>query len=115
MSEVGGRWQAQTALGKLTLPEGVCHEGEVTVLIRPDAAKLDPKGLSDPSDLVVDGVLVERSFRGEHTRIVVRANETTLEFKVDSAVVLPPTGSTIRLWLHPDAIMCLPADDGGAM
>jgi hypothetical protein len=98
----------QTALGVLTLPEGTCHEGEVTVLIRPDAASLDLGGLSDPS-LPVDGEIVERSFRGGHTRIVVRANETLLEFEVDSTETLPPVGARIRLALRPEAITCLPA------
>ena len=109
MSGVEGRWQVQTALGVLTLPEGACHEGEVTVLIRPDAASLDLGGLSDLQGLPVDGELVERSFRGGHTRIVVRANETLLEFEVDSTETLPPVGARIRLALRPEAITCLPA------
>jgi ABC-type Fe3+/spermidine/putrescine transport system ATPase subunit len=109
MSEVGGRRQVQTTLGVLALPEGACYEGQVTVLIRPDAARLDPKGLPDPSGLVVDGELVERSFRGERTRIVVRANETPLEFQVDSTETLPPVGAQIRLALRSEAITCLPA------
>jgi len=58
---------------------------------------------------VVDGVLVERSFRGGHTRIVVRADEASLEFEVDSTIPLPPVGSPIRLSLRSDAVMCLPA------
>jgi hypothetical protein len=79
------------------------------VLIRPDAASLDLGGLSDLQGLPVDGELVERSFRGGHTRIVVRANETLLEFEVDSTETLPPVGARIRLALRPEAITCLPA------
>jgi len=104
----GGQKKLRTALGVLALPEGACHEGEVTVLIRPDAARLDLTGLEDLSGLAVNGVLAERSFRGRHTRVVVRANETTLEFEMDSTASLPPVGSPIRLSLRPDAVMCLP-------
>ncbi len=112
---VGGQWivdggqkKLRTALGVLTLPEGACHGGQVTVLIRPDAARLDLAGLEDPSGMAVSGVLAERSFRGGHTRVVVRANETTLEFEMDSTTSLPPVGSPIRLSLRPDAVTCLP-------
>ena len=99
----------KTALGVLTLPESVCHDGAVTVLIRPDAATIDLQGLADPPDIAVEGILVERSFRGVQTRIVVRVNEIMLEFEMDSRTSLPPVGSPIRLALRPDAVMCLPA------
>jgi hypothetical protein len=72
------------------------------VLVRPDAATLTG------TENLVDGILVEHSFRGGHTRIVVRAHETRLEFEMDSTVSLPPLGAAIRLWLRPDAITCLP-------
>jgi len=101
-SELGGWQRIETALGVLTLAESTCHEGEVLVLVRPDAATLTG------TENLVDGILVEHSFRGGHTRIVVRAHETRLEFEMDSAVSLPPLGVAIRLWLRPDAITCLP-------
>jgi len=101
-SEVAGRQRIETALGALTLAESTCHEAEVLVLIRPDAATLTG------TENLVDGILVERSFRGEHTRMVVCVHETRLEFEIDSTVSLPPLGAAIRLWLRPDAIMCLP-------
>ena len=68
-----------------------------------------PQGLADPPDIAVEGILVERSFRGVQTRIVVRVNEIMLEFEMDSRASLPPVGSHIRLALRPDAVMCLPA------
>jgi len=108
-SEVGDQRLVQTALGALTMPDGACHAGEVTVLIRPEAATLDLEGLADLRGLVIDAVLVERSFRGGRTRIVVRANDMNLEFEMDSAAPLPSVGSAIRLALRPDAITCLPA------
>jgi len=116
-SENDGR-EIRTALGTLVVTEGACGKGEVTVLIRPDAANLvDLTGRAnlrlalDLSGLMVLGTLVERSFRGGHTRIVIRAEETILEFEMDSTVVLPPVGSSVHLSLRPEAITCLPADE----
>jgi len=99
---VPGQKKLRTALGELCVPEDACHGDEVTVLIRPDAAALTG------AENLVEGILVERSFRGGHTRIVVRVNETRLEFEMDSTVSLPPLGSTIRLWLRSSAMTCLP-------
>jgi ABC-type Fe3+/spermidine/putrescine transport system ATPase subunit len=101
-SEAGGRQSVETALGTLTLAEDACRAGEATVLIRPDAATLTG------AENLVNGVLVEHSFRGGHTRIVVQVNETHLEFEMDSAVSLPPIGSAVRLSLRSSAITCLP-------
>jgi hypothetical protein len=92
-------------LGTLSFAEDACLGNEVTVLIRPDAATLT--GAENP----VDGILEECSFRGGHTRIVVRVNETPLEFELDSNSALPAVGSAIRLSLRPEAIACLPAND----
>jgi len=99
---VPGQKKLRTALGELCVPEDACHGDEVTVLIRPDAATLTG------AENLVEGILVERSFRGGHTRIVVRVNEIPLEFEMDSAASLPPLGSTIRLWLRSSAMTCLP-------
>ncbi len=107
----GEGWQVKTALGTLTVADGACGEGEVTVLIRPDAATLDLRGPRDHEGLEVNGVLVERSFRGGHTRIVVRAEQTILEFEMDSTAALPPIGLPVRLSLRAGAIACLPAGE----
>jgi ABC-type Fe3+/spermidine/putrescine transport system ATPase subunit len=104
----GGARELETALGVWTLPEIACQDGAVTVLIRPDAAMLDRQGQARPTDIAVEGILVERSFRGVQTRIVVRVNEITLEFEMDSRAPLPPVGASIRLALRPDAVTCLP-------
>ena len=101
-SQAGGRQLIETALGTLTLAEDTCHEAEVLVLVRPDAAMLTG------TENLVEGTLAECSFRGGHVRIVVCAGETNLEFEMDSSVTLPPVGSTIRLGLCPEAIACLP-------
>jgi ABC-type Fe3+/spermidine/putrescine transport system ATPase subunit len=101
-SEADGRPSVQTVLGTLTLTEDACRAGEVTVLIRPDAATLTG------AENLVDGILTEHSFRGGHARIVVQVNDTLLEFETDSTVSLPPVGSAIRLSLRSSSITCLP-------
>jgi ABC-type Fe3+/spermidine/putrescine transport system ATPase subunit len=100
--KAASRQRIETALGTLALAEETCHAGEVVVLIWPDAAMLTG------TDNLVEGTLTECSFRGGHTRIVVRANETNLEFEMGSNVTLPSVGSAIRLSLRPEAITCLP-------
>jgi thiamine transport system ATP-binding protein len=92
-----------TALGTLSLAERVCQDGDVTVLIRPEAAELG-------GDMnMIEATLVERSFRGRNTRVVVCANDITLEFELPSSANLPVIGNTLRLSLRPDGIACLPA------
>jgi ABC-type Fe3+/spermidine/putrescine transport system ATPase subunit len=111
MLSVNGRREVSTPLGRLIAATGDCHEGQVTVLIRPDAARLVLSDSPSPSDLIVEGTLVARSFRGGYTRIVVRVGETDLEFEMDSTTPLPSAGSPIRLSLRPEAIACLPGDN----
>jgi ABC-type Fe3+/spermidine/putrescine transport system ATPase subunit len=91
----------QTPLGTLALGGPTCRAGEVSVLIRPEALSL-AEGTNQFS-----GVFMERSFRGRQTRVVVRVNQVTLEFEVDSALTLPPAGTTASFSLLPDRITCL--------
>ena len=91
----------QTPLGTLKLSSHTCHSGDVTVLIRPEALSFD----GDTN--VLNGVFMERSFRGRQTRVSVRVNEALLEFEVDSALALPPVGTTATFSLLPERITCL--------
>ena len=93
-----------TALGRLVLSTDVCQDGAVNVLIRPDAAVLN-KSLN-----CFTGVLVERSFRGQKTRLSIKVNDLLLTFELDSAIALPPPGSQLQLGLLPEAIDCLPGE-----
>jgi ABC-type Fe3+/spermidine/putrescine transport system ATPase subunit len=91
----------QTPLGALTLAAPVCHSGEVSVLIRPEALTFNGEVN------VLSGVFMERSFRGRQTRIAVCANDILLEFEVDSALALPPMGTSASFSLAPERITCL--------
>jgi len=101
----------ETPIGALHI-DGARLAGErATVLIRPDAAEVKDEGggMRDEAEPLnhVEGVLVERSFRGGHTRAVVRIGDIDLAFEFGASTDLPETGETIRLALKPDSISLL--------
>ncbi|MBN1135603.1 MAG: ABC transporter ATP-binding protein [Anaerolineae bacterium] len=114
-----GQAAVDTALGRLALAaeELVAAGQAVTVLIRPEAARLAaecPAG----DGLAVEGTVTETSFRGGHIRLVVHPGappDLELAFElVPGAADLPRPGEAIRLVLQPEAISLLPAgEDAG--
>ncbi len=70
---------------------------DILVLVRPEAAEL----VSPDAVNVVEGEVVQSTFRGSTQRIVLRKDGVELELDVDAAVSL---GSTARLALRPEAI-----------
>ena len=82
------------------------------VLIRPDAAILPDQGRLPGADNVIKGTLVERSFRGDHYRLLVRhADGLEMAFMVEAtATDLPQPGEGIRLALRKEAMTLLPPD-----
>jgi ABC-type Fe3+/spermidine/putrescine transport system ATPase subunit len=98
-SEPGG---IRTALGLLPIaaPPGT----RPTVLLRPDAARLD-----GPGDFLLEATLLERTFRGSTCILGVEARGLRLNFAVASDALLPPDGSRMKLWLNPaQAFQVLP-------
>ncbi len=89
----GGIW---TALG--LLPVDGPSSGHCTVLLRPDAARLDGQG-----PLVLEATLLEKTFRGPTCILGVQAYGLHLSFEVPSASLLPSEGSPLRLSLDPRA------------
>jgi ABC-type Fe3+/spermidine/putrescine transport system ATPase subunit len=103
-----------TPLGELH-PAGGGEAGlgaEVTVLIRPEAARL-AIDCSDPNPLLVEAPVRECSFRGGHCRLVIDPGEgLTLAFDlVSEAARLPRSGERVTLCLRPDAISLLEDQD----
>jgi ABC-type Fe3+/spermidine/putrescine transport system ATPase subunit len=97
--EAGG---IRTALGlvPLTAP-GVAHP---TVLLRPEAARLDASG-----PFTIETVLRERTFRGPTCILEVEASGLRLAFEVPSIAALPPEGARLTLSFDPqDAFQVLP-------
>jgi len=119
--EVESSGAIRTPIGTLRL-NGALPTGEsVLVLIRPDAALLKDEGgtpaargqvMKDEEQRAnrVEGVIVEKSFRGGHTRSIIRAGEVDLVFEFSASADLPTIGERIRLSLNPDSISVLASD-----
>ena len=90
----------QTALG--LLPVHAPHGTRCTVLLRPNAARLDGQGT-----FTLDATLLERTFRGPTCIVEVEARGLRLTFEVPSAAPLPPEGNPVRLSLDPGAMQIL--------
>jgi hypothetical protein len=90
----GGKTHVETPLGAFITTEE--HEGEVTVLIRPNAARLD-----STSGITLKAELLERSFRGSICRAVFDCRGWRLTFEFLSDVQLPEPGETVDLSLDP--------------
>ena len=109
-----------TPIGVLRVAANRQTSGHITVLIRPDAVK-DEGGAKQPTaaqprtwagrkdeENRIEGLLIEQSFRGGHTRVVVRIGEIDLVFEFGASVDLPEPGQPIQLALKPEAITLLP-------
>ena len=103
-------------------PIGVLHaatdrslqaDQAVTVLIRSEAAAIEPDPFAGNSDEWfaetppangLRGLLQEVSFRGRYRRVVVRVNEIDLVFEFEAPSPLPPLDHPVKISLPPDAI-----------
>jgi ABC-type Fe3+/spermidine/putrescine transport system ATPase subunit len=90
-----GLTHIETALGAFTTIDR--HEGDVTVLLRPNAARLDSSG-----NFHLKARLMERSFRGTLCRAVFAVGDVQLTFEFLSGVDLPEIGQTIELSFVPE-------------
>lgn len=88
----------ETALGTFQMADQL--QGEVIVLLRSDAIQMDNGG---PCKL--EGRLLEITFRGDTTNLMVESHGLRLEFEVLSSPGLPAVGDQIRFSFDPqDAI-----------
>jgi ABC-type Fe3+/spermidine/putrescine transport system ATPase subunit len=103
----------ETALGRLSAQDvGWAAVGQpVTVLLRPEAARLVQEG-TVPEGIIVKGTVVECSFRGGHCRLVLRHDAgAELAFAASSDLAhLPEPGQTVALALRPSSISLLPTE-----
>jgi ABC-type Fe3+/spermidine/putrescine transport system ATPase subunit len=100
----------ETALGRLRPAdaEWATVGQQVTVLIRPEAARLVAKG-AHSDDVVIEGTVRECSFRGGHCRLVVHHQaglELAFELSWDMVGMLRP-GESVALTLRAEAISLL--------
>jgi ABC-type Fe3+/spermidine/putrescine transport system ATPase subunit len=89
-----GQSKVETALGIFPISKHL--EGEVTVLIRPDSAFLNGQ-----SGILIEGSLVEKTFRGNLCQAVINFKDVELTFNFLSNSDLPEQGAPIHLSLDP--------------
>ena len=103
ITQTPGGKSIQTAIGFFSLPstagEGI-PLGEVTLLIRPDKARLNG---SDPIRL--KGILRGRSFRGPVCRVSLEINQVQLAFDLRPDSALPREGEQIEISLDPTELI----------
>ena len=119
--EVESSGAIRTPIGTLHLNGALPTGKSLLVLIRPDAAWLKDEGGTpaargqvmrdeDRPANQIEGMLVEKSFRGGHTRTIIRADEVDLVFEFSPSTGLPDIGETVQLSLNPDSISILTSD-----
>jgi ABC-type Fe3+/spermidine/putrescine transport system ATPase subunit len=78
--------------------------GDVTLLIRPDTARLDNQG-----PVTIEGVLMNTSFRGSRQRATFMVDQISLIFEFPFSEVLPPSGTQMPISLTPqDSLRLFP-------
>jgi ABC-type Fe3+/spermidine/putrescine transport system ATPase subunit len=104
-----------TPIGLLhvTTDQSLRPDQSVTLLIRSDAASIEPDPFEAAADEwfaetpqanVLRGDLNNVSFRGRTRHVIIRVNDLDLEFDVDARLALPPPGQAVRVSLQSDAI-----------
>ncbi len=96
--------RVQTAIGGLAV-EGVSPGEPVTLLLRPEAARLLADG--DTAVNHITATLQEVSFRGRYQIITVTTAGVVLKFEMDTAVTLPPPGTPLQLALAVESVIPL--------
>jgi ABC-type Fe3+/spermidine/putrescine transport system ATPase subunit len=89
-----GEYVIQTAIGPL--PTTAALPGNVTVLVRPDAA-----GLDDSQPVALEGRVIRKTFQGSTCRIEIEVKGAQLVFDLPSNLPLPVSGESIRLSYSP--------------
>mgnify|MGYP000274199810 CR=1 FL=1 len=99
----GKQTLVETAIG--IFPLSTTASGKVTVLMRPDALRLDGSG-----SFRFSGKIIERVFQGAVCKVVIEVNFTPLTFHVLPSSPLPEDGSLLLFSVNPDeAFQILPS------
>jgi ABC-type Fe3+/spermidine/putrescine transport system ATPase subunit len=97
-----GKQVVNTPLGTFSI--STRYAGEVTILLRPDSFHLNENGTEK-----LVGRVLETTFRGNTSRVIVEVNGVNLELEFLSSVSLPTSGEQIELSFDPlEAIQILP-------
>jgi len=88
----------QTSIGRFPNPEGLT--GPVTVLIRPEGARLEQTG-----SCTLTGTVLERSFRGRSYRLTLDIQGVQLAFDLPSSEPVPAEGQSVQVCLEGEAVL----------
>jgi ABC-type Fe3+/spermidine/putrescine transport system ATPase subunit len=91
---IDGQYILETPLGRM--PTARHEEGQVTVLVRPEAVCLN-----DQEEIKHEGVVVERTFRGGTCRAVIAVGDVPLTLEFLSNTELPAAGERVQLSFNP--------------
>jgi ABC-type Fe3+/spermidine/putrescine transport system ATPase subunit len=93
--------QVETALGVWPIPAASQYPAgmPITLLIRPEAASLEPA-----SSISIEGGVATSLFRGRFYQVSLTVAGRALTFELPAAPALSP-GQTLKLWLNPRLIM----------
>ena len=86
----------ETSIGRFPNPEGL--PGPVTVLIRPEGARLAETG-----GCTLTGTVLERSFRGRSYRLTLEMQGVRLAFDLPSSEHVPAEGQSVQVCLEGEA------------
>lgn len=91
---VDGQLLVDTAIGQFPIDSQI--KGQVTVLLRPDAVRINGTGSHQ-----LAGIVTHRSFRGSTCRATVEVNAMPLSFDFLSSAPLPEEGKPVKLSFDP--------------
>lgn len=91
----GDRWVWETELG--SFPAAADQDSGRALLLRPDRVRLDGRG-----EHVLEGTVVERSFRGSTQRVVLEIKGLSLTFDFPSSVSVPSPGAAAEISFQAD-------------
>ncbi len=111
----------RTAIGHVhvAVDSALALHQEVTLLLRTDAATIDLNPFEADAELssewfaetpqanVIEGELIDVSFRGRYQRLAVRVNEVDLVFEIETRSGTPAIGQHVRAALRGDSIVVL--------
>ncbi len=98
---------AETPVGHLSVAaeNGAPLPNEAKILLRPDAARLQP----GPENNIL-GVVVQKTFRGSQQQVLIRTEGGDLAFEFSAATRLPEATQPIEITLDPARIQIFPAE-----
>ena len=90
---IAGTAGIETPIGRFPNPVGLT--GPVTVLLRPEGARLE-----QPGSCALTGTVLERSYRGRSYRLTLEIGGVRLDFDLPSSEPVPAEGQSVQVCLE---------------